>query len=161
MVTSSSSMSSPLLLIGKLALPTSMRRCICRCRDGKCCSCHNGIIAVVDAQACLRHFRASVVALVTCHKAGVVTHVSMALLPSMCRVFAIVLIAIFALMTVALMPLSMHRRPCRCLDGVISLITMASLPLIYNGVVALIAMASLLSSSWHHCPAFHCRRLHT
>ncbi len=47
-------------------------------------------------------------------KAGVVTHIAMALLPSMRRVFAIVVIAFFALMTMALLPLSMHRRPCRC-----------------------------------------------
>jgi hypothetical protein len=66
----------------------------------------------------------------------------------------------FALMTMALLPLSMCRRPCCCQDGVVSLVTMASMPLIRNGVVALIAMALLLSSSWHHCPAFHCRRLH-
>jgi hypothetical protein len=84
----------------------------------------------------------------------------MALLPSMHRVFAIVATVIFALMTMALLPLLMHRCPCRCQDGAVSLVTMASLPLIHNGVVALIAMALLLSSSWHHCPAFHCRRLH-
>ncbi len=33
----------------------------------------------------------------------------------------------------------------------IFLVTMASLPLIYNGVVALILIALLLSSSWHCC----------
>jgi hypothetical protein len=83
----------------------------------------------------------------------------MVLLPSICRVFAIVAIAIFTLLTMALLPLLMHRHPCYCQDGVISLVKMASFSLVRNGVVALIAMASLLSSSWHHCPAFHCRRL--
>ncbi len=47
-------------------------------------------IAIVDAQVCLRRYQASVVALATCCQAGVVTHIAMALLPSMCRVFAIV-----------------------------------------------------------------------
>jgi hypothetical protein len=36
----------------------------------------------------------------------------------------------------------------------ISLVTMASSPLIRDGVVALIVIASLPSSSWHRCP--HC-----
>jgi hypothetical protein len=36
----------------------------------------------------------------------------------------------------------------------ISLVTMALLPLIRNGVVALVMIALLPSSSWHHCP--HC-----
>jgi hypothetical protein len=84
----------------------------------------------------------------------------MVLFPSMRRVFAIVPIAIFALMMIALLPLSMHRCPCCCQDGAISLVTIELLPLIRNGVVALIAMALLLSSSWHHCLAFHCRGLH-
>jgi hypothetical protein len=84
----------------------------------------------------------------------------MALFSLMRRVFAIVPIAIFTLMTMALLPLSMHRRPCCCQDGVVSLVTMALLRLIRNGVVSLIVMALLLSSSWPHCPAFYCRRLH-
>ncbi len=67
----------------------------------------------------------------------------MALLPLMRRVFAIVAIAIFALMTMALSPLSMHRRPFRCGDGVAALVTMASLLLIRNGVVP--------SLQWHRC----------
>jgi hypothetical protein len=79
----------------------------------------------------------------------------MVLLPLICRVFAVVVNAIFALMTMALLLLLMHRRPCCCQDGVVAIITMASLPLICNGIVALIAMALLLSSSCHHCPAFH------
>ncbi len=160
MVLSSSLMSLLLLLVGKLALPLSMRRRICQCRDGKCCSCHNGVIAVIDAQACLYHCQASAVALATCRQAGVVTHVAVALLPLMRKVFAIVAIAIFALMTIVVAPLLMHRHPCHCKDGVVSLVTMALLPLICNGVVAFIVMASLLPSSWYHCPAFHCRRLH-
>jgi hypothetical protein len=160
MVSSSSLMPLPSLLVGKLALPPLMRRRICRCRNGKCCYCHDGVIALVDAQACLRRCQASAVALTTFRQADVITHVAMALLPSMCRVFTIVTIAFFPLMTMVLLPLLMHRHPCHCRDGVVSLVTMASLPLIRNGVVALIAMASLLSSSWCHCPAFHCRRLH-
>jgi hypothetical protein len=84
----------------------------------------------------------------------------MVLLPSMHRVFAIVAIAIFALMMMALLPLLMHRCPCRCQGGVVTLVTMAFLPLIHNNVVALIAMVSSLSSSWPHCPIFDCRRLH-
>jgi hypothetical protein len=84
----------------------------------------------------------------------------MALLPLMRRVFSIVAIAIFALMTMVVALLLMHRRPCHSQDGVVSLVTMALLPLIRNGVVALIVLASLLPSSWHHCPAFYCRRLH-
>jgi hypothetical protein len=76
----------------------------------------------------------------------------MALLLLMCRVFAIVAITIFALMTMAALPLLMRRRPCFRQDGVIVLLTMASLPMICNGVFALIAIASLLSSSWCCCP---------
>ncbi len=157
-------MSPPLSLVGKLALLSSMRRGLCHCCNGNCCSCHNGVIAVVDAQACLCHCQASIVALATCCQAGVVTHVAMA--PSMRRIFAIVviaifvlMIAIFVLMTMALLLVSMHIRPCSCQDGVVTLVTMALLPLILNGVVTLIAMVLLLSSSWHHCPAFNCRRL--
>jgi hypothetical protein len=153
-------MSFPLLLVGKLASLLLMRRHLCRCCNGNCCSCRNGVITVVDARTCLHHCQASVVALAACCEAGVITHVAMVLLPSMCRVFAIVAIAIFVLMMMALLLLSMHRCPCHCRDGVIALVTMALLPLIRNGVVALIAMVSLLSSSWHHRPAFHCRRLH-
>jgi hypothetical protein len=48
----------------------------------------------------------------------------------------------------------MRRRPYSCRDGVVSLVTMASSPLICDGVVALIVIASSLSSSWHCCP--HC-----
>jgi hypothetical protein len=39
---------------------------VCHCCDGNCCSCHDGIIAVVDAQACIRHSRASILTLVAC-----------------------------------------------------------------------------------------------
>jgi hypothetical protein len=76
----------------------------------------------------------------------------MALVSLIRRVFAIVMIAIVAHMTMATLPLLMRRRPCRCQDGVVALITMASLPLIHNGNVALIAMASLPSSSWRCSP---------
>jgi hypothetical protein len=31
----------------------SMRGHLCRCRNGNCCSRHDGVIAFVDAQACL------------------------------------------------------------------------------------------------------------
>jgi hypothetical protein len=75
----------------------------------------------------------------------------MALLPSMCRDFAIVAIAIVALMTMVLLLLSMGRHPCHRIDGIIALITMESLPLIHDSVVALVVMGSLPSSSWH-CP---------
>jgi hypothetical protein len=57
-------------------------------------------------------------------------------------------------MTMVLLQLLMPRRPCRCQDGVVSLVTMALLPLICDGVVALVVIASLLSSSWQCCP--HC-----
>ncbi len=124
----SSLMSSPLWLVGKLALPPLMRRHLCCCRNDNCCSCHDGLIAVVDAQAFLRRCQASVVTTAACHQAGGITHVLMGLLPSMCRVFVIVAIAIFSLMTMALLPLSMHRRSCHCGDGVFAIKTMASLP---------------------------------
>jgi hypothetical protein len=52
----------------------------------------------------------------------------------------------------ALLPLSMRRHPCHCQDGIVDLVTMALLPLIHNGVVALVMMALLLSSSWHCHP---------
>jgi hypothetical protein len=55
-------------------------------------------------------------------------------------------------MTMALLLHSMHRHPCHCQTGIVALVTMALLFLICNGVVALIAMALSLSSSWHHCP---------
>jgi hypothetical protein len=87
MVSSSSLMSLPLLLDGKLALLPSMRRCLQCCCNGNCCSCHNGVIAVVNAQACFSCCQANVVALAACHQAGAVTHIAMALLPSMRRVF--------------------------------------------------------------------------
>jgi hypothetical protein len=57
-------------------------------------------------------------------------------------------------MMMALLPLSMRRHPCHCQDGVVSLVTMALSPLICDGVVALVVIALLLSSSWHCCP--HC-----
>ncbi len=65
----------------------------------------------------------------------------MALLPLMRRIFAFVVIEIVALMTMALSPLLMRRRPCRRQVGIVALITMAALPLICNGVVSLIVMA--------------------
>jgi hypothetical protein len=129
MASSSSLMSSPSWLVGKLALPPLMRRRLCRCCYGDCCSHHDGVIAAVDAQVCLRHCQASIVALTACCQAGSVTHVLMVLLPSMRRVFSVVTIAIFALMTMALSPLLMHRHPCYCGDGVFALVTMALLPL--------------------------------
>ncbi len=46
----------------------------------------------------------------------------------------------------------MRRRPCHCQAGVVALITIGLLPLIRNGVVALVMMALLPSSSRHHCP---------
>jgi hypothetical protein len=51
-------------------------------------------------------------------------------------------------MTIALSPLSMRRRPCHCHDGAIALITLALLPLIRDGIVALVVMAL----SWCCCP---------
>jgi hypothetical protein len=61
-------------------------------------------------------------------------------------------IAIFALMTMVLLPLSLRRHPCHCQAGIIALVTMVSLPLICNGAVALVAIALLLFPSWHHHP---------
>jgi hypothetical protein len=67
-------------------------------------------------------------------------------------IFAVVAIGIVALMTIALLLLLMHRHPCRQQYGVISLVTMASLPFIRNGVVTLVVIALLPSSSWRCCP---------
>jgi hypothetical protein len=61
-------------------------------------------------------------------------------------------IAIVALITMTLLPLSMCRHPCYCQAGIIALVTMVSLPLIRNGVVALVAMTLLPSSSRRCCP---------
>jgi hypothetical protein len=69
-------------------------------------------------------------------------------------VFAIVAIAIVARMTMASLPLLMRRSPCRCQAGFIALVTRVLSPLICSGIVALVVMALLPSSSWHHCP--HC-----
>jgi hypothetical protein len=90
----------------------------------QCCLCASifaavtmaifGIIAIVNAQACLSHCQASIITLVACCQASVVTHIAMALVPSMRRVFAIIAIAIVALMMMVLLPLLMRRRPCRC-----------------------------------------------
>jgi hypothetical protein len=55
-------------------------------------------------------------------------------------------------MTIASLPLSMGRRPCCHQDGIITLITMALLPLIHDGFVPFFAMVSLPSSSWRHHP---------
>ncbi len=55
-------------------------------------------------------------------------------------------------MMMALLFLSMHRHPCRHQADDIALVTMALLPLIRNGIVALVAMTLLRSLSWHHCP---------
>jgi hypothetical protein len=49
---------------------------------------------------------------------------------------------------------SMRRHLCHCKAGILALRTMVSLPLIHDGVVALVAMALLLSTSWHCRP--HC-----
>jgi hypothetical protein len=57
-------------------------------------------------------------------------------------------------MMMASLLLLMRRCPCRHQDGVISLITMVLSPLIHGGVVVLIVIALLPSSSWHCCP--HC-----
>jgi hypothetical protein len=76
----------------------------------------------------------------------------MALLPLMHRHLCIVTIRIVAFMTMALLPLSMRRCLCHCQDGVVSLVTIASLPLIHNSVVALVVIASLPSLSWRCCP---------
>jgi hypothetical protein len=67
-------------------------------------------------------------------------------------VFAVVVIAIVALMTMALLPLLMCRRPCHCWDGVIPLVTMAASPMIHTSVVALIMTRLMPSSSWRSCP---------
>jgi hypothetical protein len=71
------------------------------------------------------------------------------------RIFAIVAIAIVALMMMVLLPLLMRRCPCCCQTGIINLVTMAFLPLICNGVVFLFAMVLSLSSSWHCCPCYN------
>jgi hypothetical protein len=55
-------------------------------------------------------------------------------------------------MTMALLPLLICRCPCCYQAGIVALVTMALLPLIRNGFVALDAMALSLSSSWHCCP---------
>jgi hypothetical protein len=67
----------------------------------------------------------------------------------------VIAIAIAALMTIALLPLSMRRHPCCCQASVIALVTMVLLPLIRNSVVVLVAMVLLLSSSWCHCPCYN------
>jgi hypothetical protein len=41
---------SIIALVVMASLPL-MRRHLCRCLNGNCCSCHNGIVAVVDVQA--------------------------------------------------------------------------------------------------------------
>jgi hypothetical protein len=63
-------------------------------------------------------------------------------------------IAIVALMMMELLPLLMCRHCYCCQDGVITLVTMAPLPFICNGIVALVMMVLFLSSSWRHHP--HC-----
>jgi hypothetical protein len=55
-------------------------------------------------------------------------------------------------MMMALLPLSMHRHPCHRQAGFVALVTMALLPLIHDGVVALVAMVLLPSSIWHCRP---------
>ncbi len=70
----------------------------------------------------------------------------------------------------ALSPLSMRRHPCYCQDDVVTLVTMVSLPMIRDrvvahvgwwhccpqaSVVALVAMVSL-SSSMRRCSCHHC-----
>jgi hypothetical protein len=111
-------MSSPLWLVGKLTLPPSMRRHLCRCRNGNCCSRHDGVITVVDAQAfsVVVKLALSPLPLVIKLVVSPTFQFLMALLPLMRRVFAIVTIAIFTLMTMASSPLSMHRCPCYCGD---------------------------------------------
>jgi hypothetical protein len=59
---------------------------------------------------------------------------------------------IFALMTMASLPLLMCRHPCRHQDGVVALVTMVLLLLIRDGVVVLVVMVLLPSSNWRHCP---------
>jgi hypothetical protein len=61
---------------------------------------------------------------------------------------------IVALMTMVLLPLLMRRRLCCRQDDIVSLITMALLPLIRDGVVDFVVIVLLPSSSWRYCP--HC-----
>ncbi len=94
----------------------------------------------------------SIIALVPCCQAGVVTHILMALLPSMHRCLC-------------------HHCHCNCPahdDSVVAVVhaqaslplsncchcplTMPLLPLIHDFVVALVMMASMLSSNWCYCP---------
>ncbi len=50
------------------------------------------------------------------------------------------------------LPLWMHRHPCCCQAGIVALVTMALTLLIHDDIIALVAMTSLPSSSWRHCP---------
>jgi hypothetical protein len=110
----SSWMLLPLSLAVKLASLPSMRRCLLHCSNGDCCSRHNGIVAVVNAQACLCHCDLVALALLSlsadffalmlyecrhhhctgivspvklaclCHCAGVAALVTLVLLPLLC-----------------------------------------------------------------------------
>ncbi len=48
----------------------------------------------------------------------------------------------------------MRRLLCHHQAGIVAHVTMALLPLIHNGIAALVMMVSLPSSSWRLCP--HC-----
>jgi hypothetical protein len=79
------------------------------------------------------------------------------------------MISIETLKTMAALPLLMGRHPCSCQAGIVALLKNMLLPLIGNDIVALVAMASLPSSSWcvalvamalssssmHSCPCHH------
>jgi hypothetical protein len=115
--------------------------------EWRCCHPQVGIVALIAmvllSSLMLRH---------PCHCKSIVALVAMVLFPSMRRHFAIIVIAIVALKMMVLLVLLMRRCPCHCRDGVVALVTMASLPLIHNCFVALVAMVSLPSSSWCCCP---------
>jgi hypothetical protein len=159
MASPSSSMSLPSLLVSKLALPPSMRRLLCHYCNGNCCSHHNSIIAIADVQACLCCCPASKVALAACRRAGVVPRCNGVTINAQdfccccdCIFFSNDDSIVAIVDAQSSLPLSRwYCCPCN---------NMALLPLIRKSIVALIAMASSLSSSWHHCPAIHCRRLH-
>jgi hypothetical protein len=158
MASLSSSMLLPSLLVIKLLLLLSMQRHLCHCCDGNCCSCHDGIVAIVDAQACLCGCWASIIALVACCWAGIVALIVMALLLSMCRVFAVVAIAIDALMTMASLLLSMSRHPYHCQDsvvtqnnGVTTLDPQWQCCPCCDGIVAILKLTLFPLLQWHCC----------
>jgi hypothetical protein len=54
MALSSLSMLLPSSIVVKLASLLSIQRGLCNCPNGNCCSCHDGVIPIVNVQACLR-----------------------------------------------------------------------------------------------------------